>query len=370
MTLGPKLHLLATSDIPAPTRQAYSAKSPQRAHPHLPGQCISEEPWRSHYIAICSEWVAKHSSKTRSRCQSEIRTIHYDSQLSAAKDKNITQRAAAARNLDAAITMRFPASRGKPACLDTHCNKTSQQSCSHSTVICNHRFQNTLQLCTHKHTQSSFKPPLQCGKTKRQTDRSCTCRTQEVPFIDGCNHFTRKNIEKHTISCSSFLPNTSPVQRSCSHHNAFCSMTWLTRMYLRTWQHHMTTIMQPFQCDPRPQIQETHRTTHTGTTTRCRTQRRNQFAHETAPAAPAPHRRYLSSPAATTLHGKTLKNTQFRAPASSPTQSPCNVHAAIIQYVSQHDAANPHVPLHMATPDHNNNAAIPMRSATTDSRDA
>ena len=75
MTLGPKLHLLATSDIPAPTRRAYSAKSPQRAHPHLPGQCISEEPWRSHYIAICSEWVAKHSSKTRSRCQSEIRTI-------------------------------------------------------------------------------------------------------------------------------------------------------------------------------------------------------------------------------------------------------------------------------------------------------
>ena len=42
----------------------------------------------------------------------------------AAKDKNITQRAAAARNRDAAITMRFPASRGKPACLDIHGNKT------------------------------------------------------------------------------------------------------------------------------------------------------------------------------------------------------------------------------------------------------
>ena len=362
MTLGPKLHLLATSDIPAPTRQAYSAKSPQRAHPHLPGQCISEEPWRSHYIAICSEWVAKHSSKTRSRCQSEIRTIHYDSQLSAAKDKNITQRAAAARNLDAAITMRFPASRGKPACLDTHGNKTSQQSCSHSTAICNHRFQNTLQLCTHKHTQSSLKPPLQCGKTKRQTTRSRTRRTQEVPFIDGCIHFTRKN----TVSCSGFLPNTSPMQRSCSHHNAFCSMTWLTRMYLRTWQHQITTIMQPFQCDPRPQIQETHRTTHTGTITRCRTQRRNQIAHETTPAAPAAHRRYLSSPAATTLHGKT-HNFVLQLP---PQHNPYATFMQPLQYVSQHDAANPHVFLHMSTPDHNNNAAIPMRSATTDSRDA
>ena len=39
------------------------------------------------------------------------------------------------------------------------------------------------------------------------------------------------------------LPNTSPMQHSCSHHNAFCSMTWLTRMYLRTWQHQITTIM-------------------------------------------------------------------------------------------------------------------------------
>ena len=59
--------------------------------------------------------------------------------------------------------------------------------------------------------------------------------------------------EKCTVSCSDFLPNTSPMQRSCSHHNAFCSMMWLTRMYLRKWQHQMTTIRQPFQCDLQPQ---------------------------------------------------------------------------------------------------------------------
>ena len=41
---------------------------------------------------------------------------------------------------------------------------------------------------------------------------------------------------------------------------------------LHTLQHQMTTIMQPFHCDLQPQIQDTHRTTHTGTTTRCRTQ--------------------------------------------------------------------------------------------------
>ena len=37
-------------------------------------------------------------------------------------------------------------------------------------------------------------------------------------------------------------------------------MTWLTRMYLRTWQHQMTTIMQPFQCELQSQIQETQST--------------------------------------------------------------------------------------------------------------
>ena len=35
--------------------------------------------------------------------------------------------------------------------------------------------------------------------------------------------------------------------------------------------------MQPFQCDLPPQRQETHRTTHTGTTTRCKTHRRNRL---------------------------------------------------------------------------------------------
>ena len=67
------------------------------------------------------------------------------------------------------------------------------------------------------------------------------------------------------------------MQHSCSHHNAFCSMTWQTHMYLRTWQRQMTAIMQPLQCDLQPQIQELHKTTHTGATTRCRTQRGNQF---------------------------------------------------------------------------------------------
>ena len=168
----------------------------------------------------------------------------------------------------------------------------------------------------------------------------------------------------------------------------------------------MTTITQPFQCNPQPWIQDTHRTTHIGTATRCRTQGRNQFAHETTPAAPAGHRRYTFHRRLQPLHTEkhkvscsgffpktwpmqhscshsnqicchsfkthkelrtqeqpldakhiegtnrvrndrshtrrthdvpfiaacchfTQENTRFRAPASSPKHGPCNIHAAI-----------------------------------------
>ena len=48
--------------------------------------------------------------------------------------------------------------------------------------------------------------------------------------------------------------------------------------------------MQPLQCHLQPQLQETHRTTHTGTTTCCETHRRNQSRPE-RPQPQPPHRR-------------------------------------------------------------------------------
>ena len=131
--------------------------------------------------------------------------------------------------------------------------------------------------------------------------------------------------EKHKVSCSGFLPNTSPMQHPCNHYNAFRSITSQFGTYLRTWQHQMTTIMQPFHSDLQAQIQDTHRTTHTGTTTRCRTQRRNTFADETAQPPPRTH----EVPFIAGRSHFTRKNTRFRAPASSPTQAPCNIHATI-----------------------------------------
>ena len=79
-------------------------------------------------------------------------------------------------------------------------------------------------------------------------------------------------------------------QPGYSHYNAFRSITSLTGISLRRWQHQMTTIMQPFQCDLPPQLQEPHRTTHTGTTTGCKTHRRNN-SRQKRPQPHPPHRR-------------------------------------------------------------------------------
>ena len=202
----------------------------------------------------------------------------------------------------------------------------------------------------------------------------------------------------------------------------------------------MTTVKQPFQCNLQPEIQEPHKTTHTDTTTRCKTHRRNN-SRTKRPQPQPPHRRGSFS-------HFTRKNTRFGAPASSPTHSPCNImqqfqcnlqpeiqephrtthtdtttrckthrrnnsrtkrpqpqpphrrgsfhrrlqplytekhkvscsgflpntqpmqHMQPLQCVSQHPVANPHLSTHVATSNDNNEAAIPMQSATRDSRTA
>ena len=53
-------------------------------------------------------------------------------------------------NIHAAITLRFVASRGKPACIYAHGNTRWQQSCSHSNAICNHKFKKRIELRTHE----------------------------------------------------------------------------------------------------------------------------------------------------------------------------------------------------------------------------
>ena len=115
---------------------------------------------------------------------------------------------------------------------------------------------------THKHTQSSFKPPLHCGKKKRQTDRSRNRRTHEVPFIVACSHFTRKNTR---FRAPAFSPKHSPCNimqpLQCG------SQHQLANLHLSTHrtrpEQQMTRVMQPFQCDLQPEIPKHPITPHT-----------------------------------------------------------------------------------------------------------
>ena len=164
--------------------------------------------------------------------------------------------------------------------------KPMQHSCSHSNAICKHKLKKRIELRTQEH------PVLQ-NTLKERNDPSRTCRTDEVPFIAGCSHFTRKNPRFRT-------PASSPTQSPCN-------------------------IMRPFQCDLPPQLQETHRTTHTGTTTRCKTHRRNN-SRQKRPQPQPPHRQG-------TFHRRLqpLYTEKHKVSCSSflPNTKPMQHHAAI-----------------------------------------
>ena len=99
--------------------------------------------------------------------------------------------------------------------------------------------------------------------------------------------------------------------------------------------------MQPFHCDLQPQVQETNRTMHTGTTTRCRTQRRNRLTSKRSKPRP-PH-------TGGTFHRRLqpLDTEKCKVLCSGflPKTKPMQIHAAI----TMHFAAAPSSPLPFVT---------------------
>ena len=158
--------------------------------------------------------------------------------------------------------------------------------------------------------------------------------------------------------------------RRRSHYNAFRSITSQTCTYIRTWQHQMTTIMQPFQCDLQPQIPKHPTTTHTHTHKHTQSSLKpplqcGQKKKANRPQPHPPHRRG-------TFHRRLQPLYTEKPQGFVLWLRPQNkAHATLmqpLQCVSQHHVANLHVYTHMATPDDNNHVASPMRSATTDSK--
>ena len=216
-------------------------------------------------------------------------------------------------NIHAAITIRFAASCSKPASLYAHGNTGLQQSCSLSNAICNHRFKKRIELRTQ---EQPLVAEHRGGTHYARNDRSRNRRTHELPFIAGCSHFTRKNTRFRA-------PASSPKQSPCNMHAAITIRFAASRRKPASLYAHGNTRWQQScslsNSDLQPQIQEKNRSTHTGTTTRGRTQRRNPLRPE-RPQPQPPHTQGI--PFIAGCSHFTRKNTRFRSPASSPKQSP------------------------------------------------
>ena len=159
-----------------------------------------------------------------------------------------------------------------------------QHSCSHSNAICNHSFKNRIEL----RTQEQPLDGKRIGGTIRAwNDPSRTRRTEEVPFIAGCSHVRRKT--------QGLVPRLLPKHSPCNIHAAIpmrsCNQKFKNR----------STQEQPLGAK------------HIGGTMK-------------RPQPHPPHRRGTFFRRLQPLY---TKNTRFRAPASSPKNSPCNIHAAI-----------------------------------------
>ena len=215
--------------------------------------------------------------------------------------------------------MRFAASRGKPAPIYARGNIKWRQWSSHSNAICNQRFKNRIELRTQ--TQPLVAKHIG-GTIRAQNDRSRTRRTDEVPFIVGCSHFTRKNTRfgapasspKHspcnihaaiTMRFAASRGKPAPIyargnikwRQWSSHSNAICNQRFKNRIELRT--------------QTQPLVAK-----HIGGTIRAQNDRSRT-------------RRTDEVPFIVGCSHFTRKNTRFGAPASSPKHSPCNIHAAI-----------------------------------------
>ena len=222
-------------------------------------------------------------------------------------------------NIHAAITMRFAASRGKPAPIYARGNIKWRQWSSHSNAICNQRFKNRMELRTQ--TQPLIAKHIG-GTIRAQNDRSRTRRTDEVPFIVGCSHFTRKNTRFRA-------PASSPKHSPCNIHAAITMRFAASRgkpapiyargnIKWRQWSSHSNAI-----CNQRFKNRIELRTQtqplvakHIGGTIRAQNDRSRT-------------RRTDEVPFIVGSSHFTRKNTRFGAPASSPKHSPCNIHAAI-----------------------------------------
>ena len=152
---------------------------------------------------------------------------------------------------------------------------------------------------------------------KRQTDRSRNRRTHEVPFIVACSHFTRKNTRFRA-------PASSPKHSPCN-------------------------IMQPFQCDLQPEIPKHPITTHTQAHPKQleATVTLRQKKTTNRPQPHPPHRRGTFHRRLQPLYAEKHK---VSCSGFLPKTEPLQHHAAIPMRSASTDSKTPYNYAHTSTP--------------------
>ena len=139
-----------------------------------------------------------------------------------------------------------------------------------------------------------------------------------------------------------------------------------------TPEHQMTRVMQPFQCDLQAQIPKhpipAHTQAHPKQLEATVTMRQKKRQTDPA-AATAAQTRYLSSSPAATLHGKT-QGFVLRLPPQNIAHATSCSHYNAVRSINSQTCTYLRTEQHQntRTPDDKSHAAIPMRSASTDSK--
>ena len=266
-----------------------------------------------------------------------MQPLQYDLQSSAAKDNSIAHAAAAPSNLDAAITMR-------------------------SAEI---ELQNAIEL---RAAVSEIAAPKPDG-SRRQSRKKTILKHFSKGILKGklLAPKVRKSADK------------SLSQPGWSHPNTIYNLQLQKTIVLRMQPRHQATLTQPLPCVSQHHVANLHVSTQITTpddkshaaipmrSASTDSKRPYNYAHTSTPKAawshrynaakkkrqtdPSRNRRTDEVPFIVACSHITRKNTRFRAPASSPKHSPCNIMQPL-QCGSQHQLANLHLSTHRTTPEH------------------
>ena len=209
----------------------------------------TKQPWRSHYNAICRDWVAKHnrtthnslgncSSKTGSRRQSGKKTILKHFLKGFLKGKWLAPK------------LRKSADKS-----------LSQPECSHSNTIYDVQLQKTIVLRMQPRHQATLMQPLQneicrdwVAKHNRTTHNSLgNCSSKTGSRRQSGKKTILKHFLKWFLKGKLLAPklrksaDKSLSQRGCSHSNTIYDVQLQKTIVLRMQPRHQATLMQPLQ---------------------------------------------------------------------------------------------------------------------------